>query len=257
MEAKSIWNDPSEYDRYATNIQERNADILIGLISKHILRKDSVVDLGCGTGALIERLLKDFQFNKYVGIDISNDMLSQANRRLNSKLNCIELIQGDYMTTDIKEKFSAVISNAAFHWFDDDLSKSFKRASEMISDGGLIAIATAGLCKEVNLFDEKIMEALPNSRENPFNRRRITSERLKEIGKSESLDVIDTFTLLRTLKMKTTSYAYWLCASGFHQTGENKKGNISVIEKLLKSFGENITLQHCTTYGIFKRSKFE
>jgi predicted nucleotidyltransferase/SAM-dependent methyltransferase len=45
-------------------------------------RLTSVVDFGCGTGLLLERLTADFSFDRILGVDSSSEVLAAARRRL-------------------------------------------------------------------------------------------------------------------------------------------------------------------------------
>jgi 3' terminal RNA ribose 2'-O-methyltransferase Hen1 len=68
----------------------------------------SVVDLGCGEGRLLQRLLDDAQFERIVGLDVSHRALEIAARRLRldrlpeRKRARIELVQGSLVYRDAR-----------------------------------------------------------------------------------------------------------------------------------------------------------
>ena len=73
-----------------------------------------VVDLGCGNGALTERLReRGFQV---VGIDASGELLETARKSWPE----IRFIQGDAADFALEEPADAVFSNAVFHWIEKE-----------------------------------------------------------------------------------------------------------------------------------------
>ena len=73
-----------------------------------------VVDLGCGNGALSEKLLA--RGYRVTAIDASEDMLAQA-RALHPD---IAFVQADATDFTLCEPADALFSNAVFHWIDRD-----------------------------------------------------------------------------------------------------------------------------------------
>ncbi len=74
----------------------------------------TVVDLGCGNGALTNQL-KNKGF-RVIGIDASPDFLEAAKRSYPE----INFIQADATSFSVEEPVDAVFSNAVFHWIDKD-----------------------------------------------------------------------------------------------------------------------------------------
>lgn len=73
-----------------------------------------VVDLGCGNGALSEKLIA--RGYRVTAIDASADMLAQA-RALHPD---IAFVQADATDFTLLEPADAIFSNAVFHWIDRD-----------------------------------------------------------------------------------------------------------------------------------------
>lgn len=73
-----------------------------------------VVDLGCGNGALSEKLIA--RGYRVTAIDASSDMLAQA-RALHPD---IAFVQADATDFTLSEPADAIFSNAVFHWIDRD-----------------------------------------------------------------------------------------------------------------------------------------
>ena len=73
-----------------------------------------VVDLGCGNGALTQKLAA--LGYRVLGIDASSDMLEKA-RALHPELR---FEQGDATQLSLSTPADAIFSNAVFHWIDAD-----------------------------------------------------------------------------------------------------------------------------------------
>lgn len=74
----------------------------------------SVLDLGCGNGALT-KVLNDKGY-KAIGMDMSEELLNIARENYPH----IEFIQGDATNFTLSEPVDVVFSNAVFHWIDKE-----------------------------------------------------------------------------------------------------------------------------------------
>jgi trans-aconitate methyltransferase len=73
-------------------------------------RDESILDLGCGSGALTAEIGK--LASNVIGIDKSSEMIASA--RLNFPMITFQV--GDASNFKFKEKFDAIFSNATLHW---------------------------------------------------------------------------------------------------------------------------------------------
>lgn len=96
-----------------------------------------VVDLGCGNGALTQKLSE--RGFRTLGIDASASMLEKA-RELRSG---IDFIQRDACSFKLEEKADAIFSNAVFHWIDNH-EKLVKNISENLKTGGELVFGFGG-----------------------------------------------------------------------------------------------------------------
>lgn len=109
---------------------------------------ERILDLGCGDGALTEKLVAAGAI--VVGVDAAPDMIEAARQRgLDARVM-------DGQSLDFDSEFDAVFSNAAIHWMKRDpdaviagvhraLKSGGRFAAEMGGHGGITAIMVA-LC---------------------------------------------------------------------------------------------------------------
>lgn len=75
--------------------------------------KQTVLDLGCGTGTLTAQLAE--LCDKIVGVDASQDMIDKAREEFGN----IEFKVCDALVLPFEQEFDVVFSNAVFHWISD------------------------------------------------------------------------------------------------------------------------------------------
>lgn len=104
---------------------------------------ERVLDVGCGGGRLIERLVHDGTA-AVAGIDHSPDVLGYARRRnqdsLDSGLARFALAEADAMPFD-DEEFTLVVSSSAFFFFEEPVAV-LTHMHRVLVHGGRLAIAT-------------------------------------------------------------------------------------------------------------------
>lgn len=129
--AAQAWSAHS-YDQHARFVSELTADVLAWLDPKP---GERVLDLGCGDGALTEKLV---QLGLTVeGIDISEDMLKAARAR------GLTVRQGDATTFTVASPVDAVFSNAVLHWVRDPVA-AITRIKAALKPGGRIVAEFGG-----------------------------------------------------------------------------------------------------------------
>ena len=112
------------------------ADVRLAAVARALKESNAtrVVDLGCGEGRLIERLLPDPQFQEVVGVDASVRALETAARRLRldrmpeRQRQRVKLLQGTMTYRDRRiEGFGAVAVVEALEHLDPDRLTTFER----------------------------------------------------------------------------------------------------------------------------------
>lgn len=121
-----------------------------GLISELSLNGDeTILDLGCGDGALTEQLAQFVPNGTVLGIDASAGMIATAQKRVMRNLTFEQM---DINGIDFQNKFDVIFSNAALHWVIDH-KKLLKNVFRALKDGGVILWDFAGEGNCSNFFD--------------------------------------------------------------------------------------------------------
>jgi trans-aconitate 2-methyltransferase len=103
-----------------------------------------VLDVGCGTGRLTERLLARLPRGRVVAIDQSANMLEAAREYLTGKGGRgIDLVQADASALPFAEHADAVFSTATFHWIRDHV-RLFASLYTALKPGGRLVAQCGG-----------------------------------------------------------------------------------------------------------------
>lgn len=101
------------------------------------LRPDRVLDLGCGTGLLTERVRRELGVASVVGADYSPGMLEQARVERPD----IEWVLASATALPLADaSFDAVVSSEAFHWFPDQAA-ALAECRRILRPGGSLLVA--------------------------------------------------------------------------------------------------------------------
>jgi ubiquinone/menaquinone biosynthesis C-methylase UbiE len=116
---------------------------------------ERILDLGCGSGRLTERLASQIKQGVIVALDLSPTMLAEAQARLSARRPpsrprrmdddgvSVHLVRGDGAHLPFADRFDAVFSAATFHWIGDHdmLFASIHRA---LAPGGRLVAQCGG-----------------------------------------------------------------------------------------------------------------
>ena len=108
-----------------------------------VMSSESVLDVGCGTGALLHAAREAGHTGRLCGLDPAEGMLEQARKRLD-----IEWILGDLASVRWKREFDLVVMTGhAFQVFvdDDALQASLKAVYSALAAEGRFVFETRGL----------------------------------------------------------------------------------------------------------------
>jgi trans-aconitate 2-methyltransferase len=109
------------------------------------LRGDEfVLDVGCGTGRLTERLLDRLPRGRVLAIDLSANMVASAREYLVPRHGRrVMLAIADAAALPIRECADAIFSTATFHWVVDH-SSLFKSLHSAVKPGGRLVAQCGG-----------------------------------------------------------------------------------------------------------------
>ena len=98
-----------------------------------------VVDLGCGTGQLTQRLARRFPDADVVGVDYSSGMLDEAAIRV---AHTAELVRADATELPFRSgSADIVVCTESFHWYPDQ-RRTLALLAQVLRPGGQLVIAS-------------------------------------------------------------------------------------------------------------------
>ena len=136
----------NEYIKFAESYDEQLKDKLTrdmykewrneleSALKKYKIKKDILIDLGCGTGITTTPWIK--KFNKVIGVELSKPMLKEAKK----KSSKIKWINQDIVNLKIKEKVDVVTCHfdVLNHVLKEkDLQKVFNNVYEILNNNGI------------------------------------------------------------------------------------------------------------------------
>lgn len=118
-----------------------------GFVHIKIQSEDVCLDIGCGGGANIRKLLEKSPYGRVVGIDYS-EISVEKSRKINKagiESKRCEILQGDVMKLPFRDKTFDVITAFETIYFWPDISEAFKKVYKILKIGGTFMI-----CNESN-----------------------------------------------------------------------------------------------------------
>ncbi len=128
-------------ERYLVRRDER-IRLLVRLVQESPIPVRRVLDLGCGTGSLMQPFLDAFPEAAIFGVDFDPLLLPLAQQRLRPYGTRSRLLLADLRSQDwraeLPETFDAVISATALHWLTEvQLASLYRQLSGLLRPGGL------------------------------------------------------------------------------------------------------------------------
>lgn len=140
-----------EYDRH-TPVQMKVVEKLLQQLDPAELPEGArLLDVGCGTGRLLEQLVNRFPPLQLTGLDLAPGMLERARERLPDS---VQLLQGDAEQLPFSDgSFDLVLSSSTFQWLND-LTGCFCEVKRVLAKGGLFRFCFFGEGTLKELGDE-------------------------------------------------------------------------------------------------------
>ncbi|GAB4523191.1 MAG: class I SAM-dependent methyltransferase [Pleurocapsa sp.] len=95
----------------------------------------AILDLGCGTGRLMERLAAEYPTMKAIGLDISPSMLVEARRKNQYRKRLIFVTGNAESLPFVNKQFDAVFCTISFLHYPHP-QQVFAQISRVLADGG-------------------------------------------------------------------------------------------------------------------------
>ncbi|MBF0546651.1 MAG: class I SAM-dependent methyltransferase [Candidatus Riflebacteria bacterium] len=100
-----------------------------------------ILEVGCGTGANFHNTLKKYPESKVLGLDLSEDMLSKALKKVKKFKNRVDLVQGMFPEClNDKNKFDMILFSYSLSMMGLEVDSAIKAAQRRLENGGLIAV---------------------------------------------------------------------------------------------------------------------
>lgn len=138
---------------------EKEFGAMMEFLSMGDTRELSMIDLGCGTGAMSIHAAK--AFGKVYGVDVSDMMLRQARKKAEKEgLQNIDFIQAGFLTYSHKDTpADLLITKAAFHHLPDFWKQvALLNMNGMVKKGGILYLFDVVFHFDVPEYEEKIEE---------------------------------------------------------------------------------------------------
>ena len=179
-------------------------------------KSTKVLEIGCGTGELISKLVKNFDV---VGLDLSADMLSIAREKLNPDVKLLNLDMRNLIKIDNFDLVISTCDSISYMLTEDDLLKVFKGVFENLNINGYFVFDVNSKYKFLNMENTYIDE---------INDVFYIWENFYDISTDINLYSVNFF-----VKNKGESY------TRYYEEHKQRAYEDEVIKKLLKSVGFN------------------
>jgi len=131
-----------QYDRFA-NVQKKMAE---NLMKQLPLQENirNILEIGCGTGYLTERLLERYPEARITAIDIAEGMIAFMRNRFLGEGRLLLLCEDVERFVPLHEEgYDLIVSNAAFQWLIQP-AETMKQLAEYLSVDGEMHFTTSG-----------------------------------------------------------------------------------------------------------------
>ncbi|MGI8540734.1 MAG: class I SAM-dependent methyltransferase [Rubrobacteraceae bacterium] len=103
---------------------------------------ESVIDAGCGTGRVTEKLLERLPRGKVLAVDGSHAMVEAAKERFAGDER-VSFSRQNLLELEVEEPADIIFSTATFHWIPAH-EKLFERLAAALKPGGILAAQCGG-----------------------------------------------------------------------------------------------------------------
>jgi len=102
---------------------------------------ERVLEVGCGTGTNLRKLVELFPNAKLTGVDLSPEMLGKAERKLSHWSDRVRLVHGAFPAVpEQKEEFDLVLFSYSLSMIHPGWKEAIAAAFSRLRDGGCVAV---------------------------------------------------------------------------------------------------------------------
>ncbi|MFA5259870.1 MAG: methyltransferase domain-containing protein [Candidatus Omnitrophota bacterium] len=119
---------------------EREFREMMDFLGLHNTEDKTIVDLGCGTGAI--SIFAASLFKAVYAVDISNVMIEKAKKKLNKDVHNLKFVNAGFLSYEHEgDRADVVVTKVAFHHLPDFWKQiALLRINRMLKMGGLLYI---------------------------------------------------------------------------------------------------------------------
>jgi tRNA (cmo5U34)-methyltransferase len=131
------WAQYDQQIRISIPFYDQALATLVGVIQRSHPKPARILDLGVGTGGLAHLLLAEFPDAHLTGIDLLENFLEIASKRLSEYDARVSLQHGDLAEFDFSDRYDLIVTSFVFHHLADQLKQTlFSRIFTSLSPGG-------------------------------------------------------------------------------------------------------------------------
>jgi SAM-dependent methyltransferase len=151
--------------RYIGHREER-FDQMLAAIAAVVGRRPRVLDLGCGTGSLSERVLRRFPAARVVAVDYDPVTLTLGRVALGTVRGRLRWIETDlndpsWVRALPRGRFDAAVSSTALHWLEPAaLRRLYRQLGSLVRPGGIFLNADVTLFHRSSRRLRRVAKAL-------------------------------------------------------------------------------------------------
>ena len=141
--AQSFSRSALRYDA-AANIQHQAGEALLSMLSEYgVDERQTIADIGCGTGYFSRQLVQQFGPQQLIGVDIAQGMLAVAARQ-NCQLDNVLWLCDDAESLSLADaSVDIIFANFSLQWCED-LSRLFRGFFRVLRPGGVCCFNSLG-----------------------------------------------------------------------------------------------------------------
>jgi malonyl-ACP O-methyltransferase BioC len=124
------------YNKNAS-VQNMMGDKLLIELSKISNSFENILELGCGTGLLTQKITQNIEFKTY----FANDLVEKSKSYVQKIIPNVRFLGGNALKIKPTKKIDLMISNAVFQWFNN-LDKAIEILNLSLAKNGILAFTT-------------------------------------------------------------------------------------------------------------------